>query len=508
MARIESAKSRRYTFVVDQPLAEGEKPDTLALYLPDGTPIDLTADPSKMRWLGEWNAETEYLTNDVVMHAGQLYIIPDEDVIVPAGEDDPSLNEDWFLLTVPVTTPPPGMRWKGPWNSGTIYEENDVVYHNGALWYAPGEVNAGLQPGLIVADPTVITSRSQPMGQSKRLAEETDKLITIGPPPGMHLRPDYRFAPDWLGGFILDGNGASLNGKVITVTPNSYVGPLQKEMEMSVYHNGSTFVGSMDLQWTKAEVLAKTPKSIVYDQGNADLSFLVGYYDSGISSGHGTFVDGDFYVRVDDNTNLLASPFTGSQWVMLLPGHPVVGTRANRLLHSPLAGRQWKESDTGLLYIGDDTNWNVLNPFGHIRKTSDFTLPQSDTVFDAANNIPQFTWPMGANEIWVVESLLRLQGVSDVPDIRFEFSLPAGATYEIQVVGNTLGVGTGSSPATVLTTGVPLGIANGIFLARIVAIITNGSTAGAAQLRAAQVVSTAENVKVLANSMLFPKRIA
>jgi hypothetical protein len=90
VARITSQKTRQMIFVVGEPFDSSFVPENLALYMPDGTPIDLTRDVTSMHWAGPWKIDKPYLKNDVVIDAGDLFILSAESIA--AGSLSPSLE--------------------------------------------------------------------------------------------------------------------------------------------------------------------------------------------------------------------------------------------------------------------------------------------------------------------------------------------------------------------------------------------------------------------------------
>lgn len=134
MARVISAKTRKYIFLPGDPLPEGFEPERLMLYLPDGTPINLTADPSKMKWMGDWSSGVPYILNDVVLDNFALYIATAD--LIAAGDDAPSTpNTDWELMFETPQTP----GYKGLWDVGTSYLAGDTVMLNGSHYGATAD---------------------------------------------------------------------------------------------------------------------------------------------------------------------------------------------------------------------------------------------------------------------------------------------------------------------------------------------------------------------------------
>jgi hypothetical protein len=76
MARITSQKIRQMILMTTtDPLAPGEFPEGLVLYQPNGQPLDLTRDSTRMLWRGEWSDDEIYYKNDVVIDEGDLFIL-------------------------------------------------------------------------------------------------------------------------------------------------------------------------------------------------------------------------------------------------------------------------------------------------------------------------------------------------------------------------------------------------------------------------------------------------
>lgn len=96
------------------------------------------ATPAGLTWKGAWSAATNYIRTDAVARLGSSYVADTNNVNKPP-ESNPV---DWLLLaqagaggaTGPIG--PPGMVWRGTWNSGTAYVVNDAVQYNGASYIA------------------------------------------------------------------------------------------------------------------------------------------------------------------------------------------------------------------------------------------------------------------------------------------------------------------------------------------------------------------------------------
>ena len=80
MPRVTSSKTRKMIFVVGDSLEVGFTPENLELYKPDGAPLDLTRDSTRMLWAEEWDVDTAYWKNDVVRIDDALYILKAEAV--------------------------------------------------------------------------------------------------------------------------------------------------------------------------------------------------------------------------------------------------------------------------------------------------------------------------------------------------------------------------------------------------------------------------------------------
>jgi hypothetical protein len=152
---------------------------------------------------------------------------------------------------------------------------------------------------------------------------------------------------------------------------------------------------------------------------------------------------------------------------------------------------------------GDSPMWGAVGlPFVAAYKTADETVNNSAT-FQADDHL---LFEVVPNAQYYVEAILLARGVSNVPDLKFDYSLPDGASAQIQRLGEAAGVATSSSPG-VLGTNIAAGGVNGDYPLIVVAWITVGGKDGNANLRWAQNTATAENSKVLAGSFLRVTRL-
>lgn len=487
MARVTSQKTRQFIFGVDEAVDEGITPDRIALFLPDGTPINLTADPSKMKWMGDWSSGVAYILNDVVLDNDALYIATAE--TIASGEDPPSTpNADWELLF----EAPSGGGYKGGWDIGTDYPVGSLVTYGGNPYGTTIEIDSGgvtpdFDPDSNFGAPIKGVQAKSSSKLDNEVPKTFDFLNAILDSGSKYGIP---FALDFTAGW----------SDVTIRVQNDTDAMLQLFIDDAATGGSGTAGGT-------ANAGATTDIAVNVDSWagtSGEYVLLLNDF------GGGARPVGTITLTVLAGANDLVPAPAGNPWVLLIEDfRPKLDTHASRLVSTPTKGRLWKETDTGLIYMGNGGSWDIYKSDGLLRKTADFTLPQSDVTLDSPNSdVPQLSWPVEINEIWVVESLLRLQGVSTVADIKFDFALPAGATFEIQHGSNSAGVGPGGAVTVVSAVEIAMAVTAGITFARIVAYIYVAGTAGTAKLRAAQNTSTAENVKVLINSILIPRRLA
>lgn len=190
------------------------------------------------------------------------------------------------------------------------------------------------------------------------------------------------------------------------------------------------------------------------------------------------------------------------------------GTHADRLTLSATAGLVYRESDTGLIYRGNGTGWDLSSARGRVVKTADQTVTNSDTL----TNDTHLKFPIEVSEIWFVEGYLALTGASTTADWQFGWTAPDNATalWAPQAPGTTTTYGGWGNTAAASTPVVAIAIDE---------VLTNGSgavsnllafagffygddTAGTIQLQWAQGTATDEDNKVLAGSFLRLERLA
>lgn len=196
---------------------------------------------------------------------------------------------------------------------------------------------------------------------------------------------------------------------------------------------------------------------------------------------------------------------------------PTVGTHAQRLASASFkAGRLWKESDTGLVYLDTGSLWTPWNPHGQVVKGADQTLTPSST---SLQDVTGLTFPIEAGEAWQVGIFLILTGTSVNADFKFGLTVPTGSTgqWGANVAQNTSGINggwvvlpTGSNPnsGAALSTTIAIGSGSATHTALFWAIIQAGGTSNPFQFRASQNTAVAEDNKILKNSNCLLRRLS
>lgn len=100
------------------------------------------------------------------------------------------------------------------------------------------------------------------------------------------------------------------------------------------------------------------------------------------------------------------------------PGGTIRGTHAARLAAGHAAGRRWSESDTGLEYLDDGTNWICVQRFGMVSKPADQTISNNAALQDDTD----LFFPIESGETFIVEAFLRAQASSVNADWQFGWS--------------------------------------------------------------------------------------
>ena len=151
-----------------------------------------------------------------------------------------------------------------------------------------------------------------------------------------------------------------------------------------------------------------------------------------------------------------------------------------------------------------------------VPKTADETVNNSAVL----QNDDHLLLAIAANEVWLVEVTLLIQGASANADFKCGWAYPTGCTIKWGHLAKDTAAASGSGfmpSGGALTTPIVIatetsvlvtGLANIICGAVYRAIVINGATAGTLNLQWAQNTATAEDTKVLANSCLIAHKLA
>ena len=302
--RVSSEGTQKRIFIQGEALQEGETPDHLALYLPDGTPINLAADPSKMKWRGEYDASAEYVLNDVVSFEDSLWIaLQDVSIGVGPGTDLSS----WQTVLAPLA-----MRWQGEWEvDRDDYKVNDVVLYDNSLWIAPGSIEEGTEPGWEPEPPTTLfTNRGVVLNEADRFNSLEPVLFEIV--PGSSQYRDNDIAGGHGAVIYIDKSGALPSGTKLVITPVSSTD--NGGLDVNAYYEPDFYRPGASGTLNDAAVDAQTPLELdIYQGGETDdLIFHVYFGSAG--------ADGSFTAHVTSDTNLVGPPVVDSdiQWELVL----------------------------------------------------------------------------------------------------------------------------------------------------------------------------------------------
>lgn len=154
-------------------------------------------------------------------------------------------------------------------------------------------------------------------------------------------------------------------------------------------------------------------------------------------------------------------------------------------------------------------NLNAIGPHVRVRKTTTESVTNSTTL----QNDDELFFSIAANETWLVRAAVFFTSFL-APDIKFGWSVPAGATgrhggYLPDRAVTTLSGTVEFASEAALTTAIEGGGAGANELSGMLfASVVNGATAGTVNLQSAQAAATADATSVLAGSFLIAHRIA
>ena len=134
-----------------------------------------------------------------------------------------------------------------------------------------------------------------------------------------------------------------------------------------------------------------------------------------------------------------------------------------------------------------------------VRKGADETVT-NDTLQDD----DELLYPVAANEVWKFEVLV-LYDSGTIPDIKFAFTVPAGASLAWRKTQSAPVNTVTASGASADSVGQGAGT---VVMDLLHGYVANGATAGNLQMQWAQATNDASDTKVLANSSLMLWRLA
>lgn len=134
-----------------------------------------------------------------------------------------------------------------------------------------------------------------------------------------------------------------------------------------------------------------------------------------------------------------------------------------------------------------------------VRKTADESVTSSTTL----QNDDHLFFPVGASETWIFDMFLSPYGSSS-GDIKFAFTVPAGATIKWSMLGTNSNAGSSVYMQTTGGASLPFQLFGGLpaEMCMIRGIVTTAGTAGTLQLQWAQNTSNATATSVQADSYL------
>lgn len=144
-------------------------------------------------------------------------------------------------------------------------------------------------------------------------------------------------------------------------------------------------------------------------------------------------------------------------------------------------------------------------------KTANETINNSATL----QNDDHLFFPIGANEVWVVEYNLFVSAVSATSDFKIALALPAGATSAMSIVGLAAAAASAeadakfqsfTSAATALTAGIQADSSSNGFV-RYQAYVATAGTAGTVMMQWAQATANASDTVLRLGSFLLAHRM-
>lgn len=459
MARVTSVKTRQFVFVVDEAIEAGIEHDQIALFMPDGTPIDLTADPSKMKWTGDWTSISDYILNDVVREGEDLYIaIVDE---IDAGGDEPSANSDWEIL---VDIPPSG-GFKGSWDISDDYPAGSFVEFNGKIYGTDSEVLAGgMEPDDVAGSNWGNVLHGVQATTLDKLDDGVARTFNFSS-DGVLGSNGYWYVP-----LAIDFTGSLANLNVF----------VDNDSDRTVEFTIADLSDVADAGWGSwGGYNGSTCNAGVTNNFTIPFATFIG--------GSGNYVllmkcstiavkpVGDIAVTLTGGA--LAAPDVANPW-------DLIGRVADELPAGGATGYRLAKktgADGDVEWIRPDTIVVV--------KTADESVGN-----DTHQDDDHLTWALEANSIYhVLLNILAIAQLTATPDLKVQLAgLPAGATFDI-IRAPAMGAGTGSNSAVAAS--VQFGLTNTINIHQAIAYIYVGGTAGSAKVQWAQNVNTpGENI--------------
>jgi hypothetical protein len=166
-------------------------------------------------------------------------------------------------------------------------------------------------------------------------------------------------------------------------------------------------------------------------------------------------------------------------------------------------------ADQVLTSDGTDISWETAGGVSHqvLRKSSDESVTSSTTL----QNDDDFTFSIGANEVWVVQLYLFTTGV-DTGGLKHSWSLPSGGSFafgNITWIQHNAGGAVSSSSGKETSVGVVQDASSSTVVkaAIVTAILKNSSTSGTAVWQWAQHASNGTATTINADSTMIAHKV-